>query len=98
MARSTQHDEREQALRELIDACLDLGFPEEFARVMAGELRSANAMWRMASYLRQARPSKPEEAVDEMLAIIEQRSHWVERKISEQANATVTQYYNRPRE
>jgi len=55
-------------------------------------------MRRMTAYLRGANPQSPEEIADEMLAILEQRRRWVEQKVSEHANASITAFYNRPRE
>lgn len=84
------------ARKELISAIVELGYPEEFGIVLAGELRSENAMSRMAVYLRNVGPSSPEEIADEMLAIVQMRDRWVERKISEHAGAKLTEFYNRP--
>lgn len=86
------------AYDELLRAVAELGYPEEFGVVLAGELRSDNAMSRMASYLRQAQPQSPEEIADEMLAICSQRDAWVERKKSQWAESRVNEFYNRPRE
>lgn len=89
---------KEQAYLALADAIMQLGYPEEFAEVLAGELRSEQAIRRMASYIRHAQPSSPEQIADEMLTIVSQRDRWVEQKMSEHANATMTAFYNRPRE
>ncbi|MDO4539068.1 MAG: hypothetical protein Q4B54_12965 [Coriobacteriales bacterium] len=88
----------QQAYVALADAVMELGYPEEFAQVLAGELRSEGAMLRMAAYIRQAKPTTPEQIADEMLTIVEQRDRWVQQKMSEHANATMTAFYNRPRE
>ncbi len=90
--------QHEQAYAELADAIMEMGYPEEFAQVLAGELRSEAAIRRMAAYVRNARPASPEQIADEMLTIVEQRSRWVEKKMSEHANATITAFYNRPRD
>lgn len=86
------------AYQSLIDAIERLGYPQEFGVVLAQELRTDNAMERMTAYLRSARPSSPEEIADELLAITSMRDRWVEQKISEHANASLTAFYNRPRE
>ena len=88
----------DQARLELLDAVVQLGYPEEFGVVLAGELRTPKAIRRLAGYLRQAQPTSPEQIVDEMLAIAALRDRWVEQKISEHANASLTAFYNRPRE
>lgn len=74
------------AYRRMAHAVEHLGYPVEFAQVMAGELRSDNAMDRMAVYLERADPGSPEEIADEMLAIISERDRWIERKRAEEAN------------
>ncbi|MBR2834811.1 MAG: hypothetical protein IKE43_03740 [Coriobacteriales bacterium] len=86
---------KEEAYHTLIQEITNLGFPQEFGMVIACELKSQKAMLRMASYLRQAKPQIPEDIADEMLAIIEERNTWIEHKISEHANSSITQYYNR---
>lgn len=88
----------DQAYASLARAVLEEGYPEEFAQVLAGELRSPKAMGRMAAYIRNVHPSGPEQIADEMLAIVQERDSWVRQKMSEHANATVTAFYNRPRD
>ena len=82
---------------ELIAAIVELGYPEEFGFVLAGELRSDNAIRRMTAYLRSSGFQPPEQIADEMLAICEQRDRWIERKKSEWAEARITEFYNRDR-
>ncbi|MBP3883946.1 MAG: hypothetical protein J6D54_03280 [Olsenella sp.] len=89
---------RRRAYQELEGAVVDLGYPREFAQTLALELRGEKSMRRLASYIRQAHPTSPEQIADEMLAIASQRRNWVERKASERANASITAFYNRPRE
>lgn len=79
-------------------ALSDLGYPGEFARLLADELRSDAAIERLAGYVRSARPQTMEEIVDEMLAIRDTFARWRERKISEYAEAKLTAFYNRERE
>ncbi|MDO4796814.1 MAG: hypothetical protein Q4A01_02210 [Coriobacteriales bacterium] len=88
----------DQAYQSLIDAIVRLGYPQEFGVVLAQELRTDNAMERMTAYLRSARPSSPEEIADELLAICSMRDRWIEQMISEHAGASLTAFYNRPRE
>ena len=89
---------REAARAQLVRAIEELGYPGEFGEVIASQLGGEKSMRRMTSYLRGARPGSPEEIADEMLAILEQRSRWVEQKMSERANSSLTAFYNRPRE
>lgn len=88
----------EQARAALAKAVVALGFPVELADALEPTLGSENAMRRMAAYLHGARPSSIEEVVDEALAIVQMRDSWVQHKISEHANAKITQFYNRPRD
>lgn len=92
------HDEWKQAYLDLLDATMRLGYPEEFAQVMAHELGSPQAIGRMAAYLRYERPTSPEQIADELLAITAMRERWAEQKRSEQANAALTAFYNRPKD
>ena len=63
----------------------NLGYPEELADLLSGELGSPKAINRMASYLNQARPGNLEEIIDEMLAICSEIEAWREKKESREA-------------
>ena len=89
-------EERIRAREGLVDAAIRVGLPPEFGQLMARELRSAVAMDRMRAHLLGVRPSRMEDIADEMLAIMEQRDAWIEQKRSEEANAAITAFYNRP--
>ena len=69
----------------LADAVASLGYPREFADVLAGQLKSPKAIDRMTSYLYQARPGSMEMIVDEMLAICAEIDAWREKKESRDA-------------
>ena len=71
----------------LTSAVVSLGFPEEFAGLLAQQLKSPKAMDRMASYLYQAKPGSVEMIVDEMLAICEEIDAWREKKEAQEAQA-----------
>ncbi|MBP3893960.1 MAG: hypothetical protein J6D34_07975 [Atopobiaceae bacterium] len=98
MANASDRHRREEARKALIDAVEQLGYPEEFGIVIASQLGGEKSMRRMTSYLRGANPHSPEEIADEMLAILDDRSRWVETKISQRANDSLTAFYNRPRD
>ncbi len=98
MADALERKRKEAARAELIAAIEELGYPGEFGEVIAAELGGEKSMRRMTAYLRGANPQSPEEIADEMLAIVEQRRRWVEQKVSEHANASITAFYNRSRE
>ncbi len=62
-----------------------LGYPEEFADLLAKELGSPKAIDRLAVYLDRAKPGSMEMIVDEMLAISAEIDAWRERKESLEA-------------
>ena len=70
---------------QLIREIRRLGLPVEFARVLAGELKTEKMMRRMVGYLRH---------MDEMLAILADRDTWREKKINEYYNARYNRYLN----
>lgn len=80
-------DDRIKAGKELTAVLMKMGYPEDFGRVIAAELRTEKAIRRMTGYLRQARPESPEEIADEMLAIIDDRDRWTRKKIAEYNNS-----------
>ena len=67
-------NEKMKAENELISVLKKMGYPEDFGRVIAGELRTEKAMKRMSSYLRQACPESPEEIADEMRSLLRERA------------------------
>ena len=91
-------EERAAARTRLVRAAEQIGLPAEFGTLMCDQLRSAVAMNRMSTYLLGVRPTRMEDIADEMLALMQLRDSWVEQKRSEEANAAITAFYNRPRE
>lgn len=90
--------QRELATRRLEQAAIQTGFPAEFGLALADFLGGPKTMARMADYLVSARPQTVEEAADEAVALVEERSTWVQRQRSEEAQAAYTAFVNRPRE
>ena len=88
---------RAEAREALVRTTARLGYPAELGELLADELRSEVAMRRMIGYLLQAQPTSMEEIADELLAIKANQDRWIEQKISEHANASITAFYNRPR-
>ena len=78
----------------LAKAVSSLGYPEEFAGLLAGRLKSPGAMDRMTSYLYQAHPGSIETIVDEMLAIRAEIDAWREKKESQEAQAGYSAWLN----
>ena len=79
------------AYRKLIETVVEMGYPEEFGKVIAKNLGSEKTMQRMTSYLSYAKPRSAEEIADEMLAIMSDRDRWIEKKETEEANARYNQ-------
>ena len=71
---------------------LSLGFPREFADLLAKELGSPRAIGRMTAYLRSAKPHSVEMIVDEMLAIASEAESWRQRKESQEAQASYNEW------
>ena len=70
---------------QLAKAVASLGYPEEFADLLAKQLGSPKAIDRMTSYLYQARPQSMEMIAEEMLAICAEIETWREKKESRDA-------------
>ena len=72
---------------QLAEAVISLGYPGEFADLLARQLGSPKAIDRMTSYLYQARPASVEMIVDEMLSICAEIDAWREMKENREAQA-----------
>lgn len=72
---------------ELATVLAGMGYPEEFADLLARQLGSPKAIDRMTSYLMKAHPGSVEMIVDEMLAICAEIDAWREKKESREAQA-----------
>ena len=82
------------ARNRLASAVASLGYPEEFAGLLAGQLKSPKAINRMTAYLVQAKPASVEMIVDEMLAICADMDAWREKKESQEAQAGYSAWLN----
>lgn len=78
----------------LATAVASMGYPEEFADLLAKQLGSSKAIDRLASYIHQARPASVEMIIDEMLAIRAEIDTWREKKESLEAQAGYNRYLN----
>ena len=83
-----------RARDELAAAVASLGYPEEFASLLAGQLKSPRAMQRMAAYLAHARPGSVEMIVDEMLAICADTETWRGKAESREAQQRYNAWLN----
>ena len=78
----------------LAAAVVSLGYPEEFAGLLAQQLKSPKAIDRMVSYLYQAKPGSVEMIVDEMLAICADTQAWREKAESREAQWRYSAWLN----
>ena len=85
-----------QARDRLAAAAEALGYPAEFADLLAKQLGSPKAIDRLASYLYQAKPTSVEMIIDEMLAIRAEIDAWREKKENQAARAGYNAWLNSP--
>lgn len=78
----------------LAKAVASLGYPEEFADLLAKQLGSPKAIDRLASYIYQAHPGSVEMIIDEMLAIRAEIDTWREKKESQEAQGEYSRWLN----
>lgn len=76
---------------ELIEQFVRSGFPREFGEVVAGQLHSEKALYRMKQYLRQAEPASMEEVADELLSLMAEVNNWKEKKMNEYYNGRLNE-------
>ena len=81
-----------QARDRLAGTITSLGFPEEFADLLAKQLGSPKAIDRMTDWLYHVRPRSVEMVVDEMLAICSEINAWREKKASEEASEAYNEW------
>ena len=80
-------NKREQIRNDLIRRLVGMGYPEVFGKAIADNLRTEKTMSRMIGYLNQAHPKSADEIADEMLAIMEDRERWIQKKTAEYYNS-----------
>lgn len=78
----------------LASAVSALGYPEEFADLLAKQLGSPKAIDRLTSYICQARPGSMETIIDEMLAIRDEIEAWREKQESREAQEKYNAWLN----
>ena len=87
-------NEREKICRELVETIVRMGYPESFGESIAENLRTEKTMSRMIGYLRHAKPNSAEEIADEMLAIMEDRERWIQKKSAQFYNSRYNEILN----
>ena len=81
---------------ELYDALQLKGYPEDFCREIAyRQMNTDYTATRMLGYLYRISEPRPEDVVDEMLAILTERAQIIEKKESEHAQAVISEMYRK---
>ena len=83
-----------QARDQLASAVSSLGYPLEFADLLAKQLKSPKAVSRLTSWINLAHPDSVEMIVDEMLAIRAETDLWREKAESRKAQAGYNAWLN----
>lgn len=79
---------------ELYDALQLKGYPEDFCREIAYRQMNTNyTATRMLGYLYRISEPRPEDVVDEMLAILSDRNAIIQKKELEHAQTTINKIY-----
>ncbi|HAN50473.1 MAG TPA: hypothetical protein DCP96_02085 [Lachnospiraceae bacterium] len=84
----------ERATEDLIQTLRKMGYPESFGLLIAANLRTEKMIGRMIGYLKNAKPQSDAEIADEMLAIMDDRDRWTQKKMSEYYNSKYNEYLN----
>ena len=79
----------------LYDLMIRKGYPEDFARLVAGEMHTEFTEGRMYGYIASRDRLPLEEVADEMLAIQSDRDRLINKHTSEHAQASINEYYLR---
>lgn len=87
VAKMTDANRQWNWAKQSLDSIIEnLGFPKELSDLVAKQLGSPKAIFRMVGYLENVRPTSEEIVVDEMLAISSEIDAWRDKKAAEEAN------------
>ena len=79
--------------RQLYDLMIRKGYPEDFAGLVASEMRTEFTASRMIGYISRSDRLPLEEVADEMLAILSDRDRITEKHMLEHAQAVINEMY-----
>ena len=80
--------------KELYQALKDKGYPDDFCREIAyKQMNTDYTATRMLGYLYRVSNPRPEDVVDEMLAILSDRNAIIQKKELEQAQSVINDVY-----
>lgn len=77
---------------ELYNVLLQKGYDKHFSEVISTELNTDFTATRMLGYLKHYAKLPEADIVDEMLGILSDRQQWIDKKMSENAQAKYNQY------
>ena len=77
----------------LLRLMIRTGYPPDFARLVAREMKTEYLARRMIAYVNRMGLIPPEEFADEMLSIIEDRNRLRDKHIAEEAQAGINEMY-----
>ena len=83
-----------EAYRELLETLEQMGIPAEVGSMIAKNLQAEKSLRRMTAYLKSAHPTSMEMIADEMVAIIENRNTWINKKKAEESNSRYNAWLN----
>lgn len=81
--------------RQLYELMLRKGYPEDFAALIAREMRTDFTAGRMIGYISKSEVLPLEDVADEMLAILSDRDRITQKHILEHAQAKINEMYRR---
>ena len=92
------HDKKDDEIHEIVqqvyDALKEKGYPDDFCREIAyKQMNTDYTATRMLGYLYRVSNPRPEDVVDEMLAILSDRNAIIQKKELEHAQATINRIY-----
>ena len=84
---------RTEISMQLYNLMMERGYPENLCDLVTRNLNTDYTATRMLGYLYRISDPRPEDVVDEMLAILSDRNAIIQKKESEQAQAKISEIY-----
>ena len=79
---------------DLYELMIRKGYPEQFAAVIADQMRTEYTSERMMRYISRSPLLPAEEVADEMLSILAERDRLVEKHMAQHAQRKINEFYN----
>ena len=84
---------RTEISMQLYNLMMERGYPENLCNLVTRNLNTDYTATRMLGYLYRTSDPRPEDVVDEMLAILSDRNAIIQKKELEHAQATINKVY-----